>query len=339
MGLLEIFVGWLESKNKQHEERTKLIMHEIFELGHFGIELRSEEDAKTHEDILLADPHNVLSRSLLLSYYENILFRGNDNERKIAHKEYYRHIHWLVKNEPASKLHEKGSGFTELLTKSEFQNIVDLWEDQVSKHPKNTRVLENFASYIRPKDRKRALALYRECHRLEPKEPEWCYEISRLHEGREAISWAEEWLSRCEWKHSSIAVQRLAYLHLEEGNFSKARGYAFRLRLGKADSDCVHDAETIFGMVALKENNLPRAKRHLKRSAEVKTSPVLGSFGPKLTLARALLNAGEKQAVLDYLTACQKFSTSIKIEYGFLKEDIEHGRTPEDWLTKFARRR
>lgn len=334
MGLLEIFVGWLESKTQEQDERTKLIMQEIFELHHFGKELKSEEEAKTHEDILLAEPHNVLSRSLLLSYYTSVLFR-RANEYEVAHQQYFRHIQWLVKNEPASKLHEKGELAEHFFTESEFKNIVELWEEQVSKHPKNTKVLKNFAGYIWLVDEEKALELYKECQRLEPREPEWCYDISRLLEGKEAIYWAEEWLSRCKWKHSSSAVQHLAYLHLEEGNFNKARGYAFRLKFGKADSDEVHNAEIILGMVALNEKKLSRAKRHLKKSAEVKTSPVLGSFGPQMMLAHALLKAGEKQAVLDYLTACQKFSTSIRIKFGFLKEDIEQGRTPEDWLTKF----
>lgn len=46
---------------------------------------------------------------------------------------------------------------------------------------------------------------------------------------------------------------------------------------------------------------------HLGKAGETPGSPQLGSYGPKMTLARELLALGRKDAVRSYLDACRKF--------------------------------
>lgn len=72
-------------------------------------------------------------------------------------------------------------------------------------------------------------------------------------------------------------------------------------------SDSVYVANSVLGFVALKNGDINQAKMHLIASAKVPGSAVLRSFGPNPALARALLVAGEKQTVLEYLTLCEKF--------------------------------
>lgn len=333
MGILDRFTNWLEAENEKNEQKIKAKMKEIFEVHHFGKELKSEEDAQAQEDILLTDPHNVLARSLLFSYYKKLLFaRGPDKDR--ARRAYLGHILWLISNEPASKLLGHHDFAHHLLTKSEFQECVELWEKQVAQNPKNTAIMENFADNIWLTNKPRAMELYRECHRLEPKEPEWCYNISRMSEGKQAIYWAEKWLHRCKRGHKGSALEALAYLHLKEENFSKSSGYAFRLKFSK-DADDIHHAHTVLGMVAMHEKRIGRAKRHLMKSAAVPTSPVLGSFGPEMMLAHALLKAGEKQAVIDYLQACYHFDVNIQSKMQMLEDELFLGKIPKDWLWRY----
>ncbi len=65
--------------------------------------------------------------------------------------------------------------------------------------------------------------------------------------------------------------------------------------------DSLHIAHTILGHLALDDNNMDVAVCELLRSADVSSSPVLSSFGPKFTLATRLLKRGKRNAVAAYL--------------------------------------
>ena len=64
----------------------------------------------------------------------------------------------------------------------------------------------------------------------------------------------------------------------------------------------IHAAETMLGRVALAHGNRAEAKQHLMESAKVKLTGA-----PKMTLAQDLLDAGEKDAVVQYLQSCRAF--------------------------------
>jgi tetratricopeptide (TPR) repeat protein len=66
--------------------------------------------------------------------------------------------------------------------------------------------------------------------------------------------------------------------------------------------EMVHAAETMLGRVALDQGKREEARQHLMESAKVKLSGA-----PKMTLAQDLLDAGERDAVVQYLEACRAF--------------------------------
>lgn len=91
----------------------------------------------------------------------------------------------------------------------------------------------------------------------------------------------------------------------------------------------IHKGNLILGRVALREEDVASAKRYLIRAAETPGSPELNSFGPNMTLAKELLEGGEKEAVLEYLEKCANF---WEMDFGKLKywaETIQSGRIPE----------
>ncbi|CAF0811196.1 unnamed protein product [Didymodactylos carnosus] len=62
------------------------------------------------------------------------------------------------------------------------------------------------------------------------------------------------------------------------------------------------------GIVALRrDNNLETAKQFLLAAGHTPGSAVLGSFGPNMSLAKDLLELGERQVVLKYFKLCKKF--------------------------------
>jgi hypothetical protein len=63
----------------------------------------------------------------------------------------------------------------------------------------------------------------------------------------------------------------------------------------------------VLGLVALRQGNIPEARRYLLESGKTPGSPVLGSFGPDLTLAREFLEKGDRDTVLEFLALCKGF--------------------------------
>lgn len=73
------------------------------------------------------------------------------------------------------------------------------------------------------------------------------------------------------------------------------------------DGQGIHDGHMVLGLVALHEGNVERAKQELLASGKTTGSPVLGSFGPNMSLAKALLEKGERDVVLQYFEECKQF--------------------------------
>ena len=83
------------------------------------------------------------------------------------------------------------------------------------------------------------------------------------------------------------------------------------------------------GMVAFKKGNTIKAVEFLLKSAETSGSPQLNSFGPNMSLAKALLEAGQKDAVIEFLEKCGKV---WQVDQGKSEKwiaEIKDGKTPD----------
>ena len=69
----------------------------------------------------------------------------------------------------------------------------------------------------------------------------------------------------------------------------------------------IYDANIILGRVALKENNIQKAKHYLLEAGKTPGSPQLNSFGPSMGLAKELLKKGEREVVIEFFQLCAKF--------------------------------
>jgi len=100
---------------------------------------------------------------------------------------------------------------------------------------------------------------------------------------------------------------------LDAGALDKASSYATELLQSANEhkdwdyGDAIYTGSMVLGLVALRQGNVAEARRYLLESGKTPGSPVLGSFGPDLTLARELLEKGERDAVLEFLTLCKGF--------------------------------
>ena len=100
-------------------------------------------------------------------------------------------------------------------------------------------------------------------------------------------------------------------------------------RPGDADlGTATHKGNLALGLVAVQAGRMDEAKALLLAAGNVSASGTLDSFGPNMTLAKALLEKGEREAVLRYLELCRKF---WKMDHGQLDrwaKEIREGATP-----------
>lgn len=69
----------------------------------------------------------------------------------------------------------------------------------------------------------------------------------------------------------------------------------------------IHDVNIVRGRIALRMGNKAAAVGFLRDAGGTRGSPQLDTYGPNMILARELLEAGEREAVLDYFTQVERF--------------------------------
>ncbi|MEW6738025.1 MAG: hypothetical protein AB1489_42505, partial [Acidobacteriota bacterium] len=227
-----------------------------------------------------------------------------------------------------------------------------LWLKKVELHKDNPIVLGNAANYFFIDDKELAEELLKKAQALEPNNAKWSEKLSHLYSlstiRRQPIEAAKEVaassLSELENALSLtnsdekrfyllISAPRIAF---KAGDMEKARRFSLELlteaqryKEGYGDGDAIHQANTVLGLVALRLKDLEKAKAHLLKSAETSGSPVLGSFGPNMLLAKELLELGEKEIVLKYFKLCAQFWQSHDQELKTWENDVKENRMPD----------
>lgn len=93
--------------------------------------------------------------------------------------------------------------------------------------------------------------------------------------------------------------------------------------------NAIHAANVALGFAALADDDLPLASEYLVRAGKTPGSPQLNSFGPDRDLARALLERGERDALLAYLTECARFWKGNEALLEKWRTAIERGEPTE----------
>jgi RNA polymerase sigma factor (sigma-70 family) len=120
------------------------------------------------------------------------------------------------------------------------------------------------------------------------------------------------------------------------GNIDEARNYAQELMSltpkYKADwnyGNAMQDANLVLGRIAVREGNIAAARKYVLAAGKSPGSPQMDSFGPNMTLAKDLLEKGERDTVVEYLMLCRKF---WKMDHGKLDQWIQEvidGKNPD----------
>jgi tetratricopeptide (TPR) repeat protein len=93
--------------------------------------------------------------------------------------------------------------------------------------------------------------------------------------------------------------------------------------------NAVQDGNLVLGRIAVREGRIEDAKGYLLAAGKSPGSPQLDSFGPNLSLAKDLLEKGQRDTVLNYFELCRKF---WKMDYGKLNQwsrEVKAGTIPD----------
>ena len=133
--------------------------------------------------------------------------------------------------------------------------------------------------------------------------------------------------------HSLRAVAKRS---VDEGRLEEAAAYAREL-LALAPTfakdwdfgGAVHDGHLVLGRVALRRKDVESARAHLLQAGQTPGGPGLNTFGPNMSLAKDLLERGERSVVLEYFARCRKFWTMGGKDLDRWADDVARGQMPD----------
>ena len=119
------------------------------------------------------------------------------------------------------------------------------------------------------------------------------------------------------------------------GRIEDARKYALELKAlvpqlsDLMTGNAVHDSHMVLGRIAVHEGRIEEAKEHLLKAGTTPGSPVLDSFGPNMSLAKDLLEKGERQVVLEYFELCREFWDMGHQKLDTWSRQVRAGKVPD----------
>jgi tetratricopeptide (TPR) repeat protein len=301
----------------------------------------SAEDARSLEIQVKAAPDDVAARTELLGYYMRLAFSSQE-----AREARQQHILWLIRNRPeAPILSTPYAGLDHHLDGSAFEEGRKAWLAQVDRQPKNAAILGSTAAYLLFDDSDAAARLYQRAEAAEPQNPEWSRHLGHLYtlglsrktgeekqkSAQAALGAYERSLANMDGEEREGLLPELAKVALEAGEAAKARGYAEEMLKSDASGwnagNLVHHGHLVLGRIALRDGDMKTAQEHLLAAGKTKGSPQLNSFGPNMTLAKELLEKGERQTVLEYFKLCGAFWKKGVLDAW--TEEVQAGKIPD----------
>lgn len=276
---------------------------------------------------------DALARAKLMGY---TAFHRDEPDSQRLHNE---QVVWFAANLPDSPVLSSGEVDVDMHLNARTYDLVKrLYDEALAKQPKNVGVIANYAALTLVSENDVAVSLLKQATALSPKSAKLYERLAFAHylgsrhvfggrDKEEASRAVDAYL-----KARSLGKEPSASYFLESAYTANRLDVVEReakamLSLA-GDADAFHNAHTILGRLALKRGRIDEAKRHLLESAKVTGSPVLGSFGPSMDLAKELLEEGDRSTVLAYLRATGKFWDDDR-QRRWTKQ-LENGQTP-DW--------
>jgi tetratricopeptide (TPR) repeat protein len=301
------------------------------------------EQVAVQEASVQKNPNDLAARTRLLGYY----FTRQDSPANQAARA--KHILWIIQNNPEAEI--AGIPYGQL---DQFRDPIAygkakaLWMKQVQAHPNDVAILSHAAGALEIFEPAEAEKLFKRCEQVDPGNADWPDRLANLYQREQIAPGADRKQLAA---RALVAQEHAAQLatdpreHFYEmtslpnaaadaGDYPKAQRYARQLLedapLYPKDwnyGNAIFYANIALGRVELAAEHIDQANKYLLAAGKTPGSPQLDSFGPSFDLAAALLQRGQKQAVLKYLSEVSQFWHSNKLTDW--KQEIEAGRVPD----------
>lgn len=291
----------------------------------------SAQEASELEKHVQTSPADLDARAKLTGYYEQQwmsrvesspdAFTGDERKRFGLPDGYFKHALYFIEHVPESEYVRMCThSIHRPLNPVGYEDARNIWMQHLGADPDNLDLIRNAQRFFVINEPEVAEELLLRGKKLDPENPEWpdalshFYNLSRRRKRGDARAKA--------LSEKGVAIQLkgaevdgadfsdAALLAFIASDFEKADQYAKRaieIAAGERRSPALHFGHTVLGRLALIHGDLGKAKEHLLASADVEKYPTLSSFGPTMTLAKELLEANEREVVLEYFERCSKF--------------------------------
>jgi len=295
----------------------------------------SKSKAEELETSLRKDQEKIDDRLMLIGYY-------SANEKTVTDRLRLRnHVLWMVELHPEHPATGEPS-LRDLPDDPEANNqILALWRKHLETRNDDLAVLKNAEKFFFSKDPGEAERLIQRIAEKEPSNREWPNELAQLYRmfgipGRTsddpADRAAESYKRVLALTRNASARETLAGDMAEAafklGDFRGAAALA-RIHLQGRDQTAPQRANTILGRVAMRTGDVPGAKQFLLNSSGPEASKDVSLVGPTMVLAKELLDAGERDAVLQYLANCLSLWPRGEDVLQIWIADIKSGKNPK----------
>ncbi|MGB7345854.1 MAG: RNA polymerase subunit sigma-24 [Pirellulaceae bacterium] len=323
-------------------EATSGIAADVHRVARAGQQM-NEAQKDDLEELVAKTPGDIESRTKLLGYYFTT-GRGDPNA-KVAKGQ---HVLWLINNAPESEV--LGTPYSQLnkfLEPKEYASANEAWMAAIKASPNNLAIMKNAARNFLQSDREACEELLSRGQKADQSDPYWSSSLgqlyalglSRIDAGPEKIAQAKKAFMQYEMAYElsspiekDAMLDNLAKTAFEAGNFAKAKIYAEEMladqQAGWNSGNRTHHGNLVLGRIALIEDNVDEAKARLLAAGKTTGSPQLNSFGPNMTLAKELLERGERQVVLKYFILCGKFWKSPRRSLEEWTKEVSEHRIP-----------
>jgi tetratricopeptide (TPR) repeat protein len=289
----------------------------------------SADDAKAAEETLKKNPDDLTAREKLLRYYDQSMLSSRSSE--LLEKR-CQQIFWLIEHHPDSPL--AGSSELYIIPRysgsfEDYQRGKQLWLQQVEKRPDSLAILRNASQFFLLQDKKLAQELLEKALLLDPTDSQTCFQLAQLFEmdgmragsaeeklalAQKALTLRERVLDKASREERFYVLEAVATTAFEAGNIPKAQQYATELLESAPQfktnwnyGNAIFKGNFVLGRIALRRGDTVGARERLIAAGNTPGSPQLDSFGPNMTLAKELLEKGERDSVITFLQACGKF--------------------------------
>lgn len=334
-GQMVVKVSRSETKEMPNESQVELTMTLLpmaqQELLMQGNRL-SPQEIKTLASKAASNPTDIESHLQLLGFYS-----GKSILSKELQQPYQELVCWLIEHFPESAA--AGNPSAQIhggIDPTGYIRAKNLWLQKVKSNGQNIAILSNAAKFFLQSDRSTAEELLLKAQVLDPENADLCSQLAQLYRlgliGRASVDERKELASKSlvqferaralngdgNKSSESYLLADMAKVAFDSGAIDKAKQYAERLlkhhAAGSNAGNAIHQANLVLGRIALKSGNIEQAGKYLLASAKTDGSPNLNSFGPNMTLAKELLEKGQKDVVLEYFELCGQFWKSDKLK-------------------------